>query len=87
MSNRATRRAEIRLARRRAKAAARSWGCRCSAEVQLDPLDGRPIWARRPDSDKRLFLTKHRPDCPIWGNYDQNPEYFFVIPPEPGCSR
>ncbi len=86
MANRANRRAQVRFHRKRAKAIARSQGCICPCELKLDPLDGRPVWCERSDSSRRVYLTKHRPDCPLHARYDPN-EWVVVIPPEPECER
>jgi hypothetical protein len=66
---------------------ARAKGCTCPCELVLDPTDGRPVWTERPDSDKRLYITKHRPECPVWTTVTDSPEYVILVPPEPECGR
>ena len=86
--NRANRRAEVRLHRRRAKAIARSLGCNCPCELMLDPIDGRAVWTERPDSDKATYIIRHWETCPLRVNPPPNsPDWVIIRPPEPDCSR
>jgi hypothetical protein len=86
--NRANRRAEIRWHRRRAKAMSRAAGCNCPAELVLDPIDKRPVWTERPDSDSRLYIIRHRETCPLRLHPPPgSPDYVVVSRPEPECSR
>ncbi len=85
--NRAQRRAEVRQHRKRAKWIARLKGCTCPQSFSETPSTGDPVWVERPDSDRKLYLIMHRPDCPIWTVDTGSPEYVVIVPPEPGCSR
>lgn len=84
--NRATRRAEVKLHRRRARAIARDQGCTCHVELVLDPLNGRPVWAERSDSDRKVYIVKHASHCPMSLTINRD-EWVTVIPPEPECPR
>lgn len=89
--NRSQRRADVREHRHRARQLARAQGCTCRVELLLNPIDGRPVWAQRPDTDRRVYLTKHDDACPLYvARYDPDAYVIvivIVIPPEPGCSR
>jgi hypothetical protein len=86
--NCARRRREAKNARHRAKAMFRARGCTCSCELEVDPIDGRPVWTRNPNTDRAMYITKHQPDCPMRLHPPKDsPEWVIVIPPEPACTR
>lgn len=80
--NRQSRRQAVREHRRRARVLARARGCTCQLHLVLAPSDGRPVWAERPDTGKPIYLTRHRPGCPLLA--EERPYGYVIIRPAEG---